>query len=480
MSEHEKVVDLVSAGVPADQGLSALGLVMQVSGSVMAAYAGLVGFVMLFSLGGGGDRTIWALLIVGLCVARSMFHRAAGTELLYGRTGLQDPEHPSDPLLGVKRYVLVGLAQSVVLAGVLALKLELPAMVAIGFAAGLATWPAVLMVLMALPRFKRFSTSSGPVPSSEDKGFEGASILMTIFGACGVLATGTVLAMLLRMPGRMLQQGPVVLLLVMLGVLVIRSFIHVQAGVSGLRETSIDRSVDLANRYANFGVVSSFCVAGAMLLIAMTTHFDVSGLAVVSGLCWMLMSWPLIIRRFYSERQFSDLLAGDHAPIHRRAPDAGLTALGWLLIAMAALSASLVIPQLLMGAGGHDAHSDFGEVLSVVSGAGDHSPWFSLGAAVLQLWAGVELVRMSPQARTIANVFGVISGAVAVYMMWPILSSLRGGDLFDSGPTGGVMFGVIATTLVVPVATLILVNRTISPTARARFRTKASQTPPAE
>ena len=41
--------------------------------------------------------------------------------------------------------------------------------------------------------------------------------------------------------------------------LVVRSFIHVQAGFSGLRETQVDRAVELANRYANFGVISSFC-----------------------------------------------------------------------------------------------------------------------------------------------------------------------------------------------------------------------------
>ena len=42
---------------------------------------------------------------------------------------------------------------------------------------------------------------------------------------------------------------------------VVRSILHVQAGLSGLRETSVDRSVELANRYANFGVISSFCAA---------------------------------------------------------------------------------------------------------------------------------------------------------------------------------------------------------------------------
>src|SRR5947208_10758445 len=98
--------------------------------------------------------------------------------------------------------------------------------------------------------------------------------------------------------------------------MVVRSFLHVQAGLSGLRETSIDRSVELANRYANFGVISSFCAGGAVLLFAMSTSLELGWLAAVCGMVWMLMAWPMVIRRFFSDRQFSDLLAGDAAPLH--------------------------------------------------------------------------------------------------------------------------------------------------------------------
>jgi len=110
--------------------------------------------------------------------------------------------------------------------------------------------------------------------------------------------------------------------------LVVRSVLHVQAGFSGLRETSVDQSVERANRYANFGVISSFCMGGALLLWVMSSAMSVAGLAMISGLVWILLAWPLIVRRFYSDRQFADLLAGDHAPVHRRSPDAGLTWLG--------------------------------------------------------------------------------------------------------------------------------------------------------
>jgi hypothetical protein len=41
-----------------------------------------------------------------------------------------------------------------------------------------------------------------------------------------------------------------------------------------------------------------------------------------------------------------------------------------------------------------------------------------------------------------------------------------------------MMIGPIAIALIIPIATIILVNRKIAPTARARFRAKPAPTPP--
>ena len=64
-----EVVQLVDAGVPADHGLSSLGLLMQLAGSVLAAYAGIVAFLTLFAMRGSGE-TMWMFLILGMCIAR--------------------------------------------------------------------------------------------------------------------------------------------------------------------------------------------------------------------------------------------------------------------------------------------------------------------------------------------------------------------------------------------------------------------------
>lgn len=465
MSEQKQdAVSLVDPGVPADQGLSSLGLLMQLGGSLFAAVATLGTFVTMLTRGGRGEDKLWIMLILGMCVTRSMFHRMAGTELLYGKRTL---EGTASPLGGVKRYIVIGLAQTAILFLIMVGKFHVPFAIAIGPALGLAVWPVVLAVLIALPRFRRFQTE---LPVAEDKGFEAASVLMTVLGTTGVLGTGLFLIVMLDAGGRMLSQGPGILIMLATILLVIRSGLHVQAGLSGLRETSVDRAVELANRYANFGVISSFCAAGALMLLLMSGAMNIAALAIVAGLCWMLMAWPMIIRRFYSERQFADLMQGDQANLHRRAPDAGLSGLGWLLFAHAIMSAAMLIPQLVVTNGAMsrkmlEAMSMFG------GGAGVRSLWWSAGLVVLQAWAGFELIRMSSTHRIIGTVFSIVAIVVSVYLTWPVLQQLK--FIGRMGPEGVMMFIPMAIQLVIPVSTLILVNRNIAPTARARFKTPA-------
>lgn len=465
MSEQneEGVVGLGDAGVPADHGLASLGLLMQLAGNLFAAIGALVAFSMLFEMRGSG-QTLWILMVLGASVARSIFHRNAGTQLLYGANSLTT-EGSNQRTAGIRRYIGFALLHTLLVGALLGGKFHTPGTIVLGIVLGLAVWPVTLAVLMALPRFRRYKDD---LPIPEDKGFEGAAILMTVLGLCGLVGSGTVLLLLLDLPGRVLTQGAGVLIALSLVMLCIRSFLHVQAGFSGLRETSVDRSVELANRYANFGVISSFCAGGALLLFVMSLQLSVIGLAGICGICWILMSWPLIIRRFFSDRQFADLLAGSDAPLHRRAPDAGLTGLGWLLLAQAAYSASFLAPQLFFG-DGRDAR-ELQTLLALGGGGGLRSLWFSVGLVILQGWAGFELIRMSPQSRVIATVFGVVGALITVYVSWPMLQAFKHMRGFDSGSL--LMFGPLAMGLIVPIATIVLVNRKIAPTARARFRPK--------
>lgn len=452
------VVDLPDAGVPADQGLSSLGLLMQLGGHVFAAYAALAAFFILITEKLDHESP-WILLVFGLSLARSLVQRSAGARLLYGQSGTGE----GDRLAGTRRYIGVSLAQSVLVCVVLMTELHMGFAFSAAVLGGLVAWPVTLGILLQLPRFKRYRDG---LPVAEDKGFEGAAILMTVLGLCGLFAAGTALLVMLGLSDQLLQHGPMVLVVLAIILLVTRSAIHAHAGISGLRETSLDRSVERANRYANFGVISAFCAGGAMLLLAMSSLIDLAGIAVVCALVWMLMCWPLIIRRFFSDRQFSDLLAGDAAPVHRRAPDAGLTALGWLLLADAVLSIAFALPQLAFTGSGNDTTMWYA-VASLGGAVGAHSVWWAIALAALQAWAGFELIRMSPPARGVATLYGLVCAGVTCYLSWPLVSALYHASGFTAQ---SVALGPLALALILPVSTIVLVNRKISPAARARFR----------
>jgi hypothetical protein len=207
----------------------------------------------------------------------------------------------------------------------------------------------------------------------------------------------------------------------------------------------------------------------------------------ISVAVYTLLAWPLIIRRFFSERQFADLMAGDKAPLHQRAPDLGLTALGWLLLANGVQQLANALPGVLLSGDGGDAGrwGDLfgGQGLPAIFGMvyAGHSPWWGVGLAGIGIWAGIELVRMTDNHRLAATVYGVVSAVVTVYLLAPMLKHM--GGMFDGmGGGGGMMssvgaFFVMSLSLAVPIGTLLLVHRKRLTTATARVRGDAGGPP---
>jgi hypothetical protein len=463
-----QTTSLVDPNVPADQGLSALGLLMQLAGSVYAGFGALFLFVLLTAaaaMGGRGEAGMM-ILIAAASVARSFVHRMAGTDLLYRRQTL---DGVANPLAGIKRYFLVSLGHTALVALVMKSKMHVPGKVVLAISAGLMVWPAVLAVMTQLPRFKRFGGSELPV--AEDKGFEGASIFMIVFGACGTLAMGLVLYVFLDNVDSIMKQTVGLLLIASAVMLFIRSIFHFQAGLAGIRETSVDRTVELTNRYANFAIIASFCTGGALLLTFMMGRPDPSAIAIVCAISWLLLAWPMVIRRFYSERQFGELMAGDGASLHRRAPDAGLTGLGWLLLGLAAMQATSLLPQVILGSS-EGVGNKLAEMMYMFSPPGFRSVWWDVGMVALQAWAGFELIRMSPHSRIIGSSFAVVATALTLYVKWPMLKGIGkvGFGGLGRNPGAVMMFVQLAIALVIPVTTLLLVNRKITPTATARYK----------
>jgi hypothetical protein len=470
------VTPLVGARSPADQGLSGLGLVMQLGGTVFAAFTGWIGLQFIFmmmKLGGMGHGdsglTFWMLAIAGTGVVRSMMHRAAGTRLLY--------EGPSTPLAGIRRYIGFSIIHIVVCVAFFALKAKAPfpliATVTIVFAA----WPVTLAILFSQARYKQFETT---LPLPEDKGFEGAAIMMLILGAIGLGFGMVLLYTIMQLPSMFLSELPGILMVLIMVLLVIRSGLHVNAGYRGVTEVHMDRAVHAATKYGDFGVITAFVAAGALLLIVMTAGADVTAMLMIIVVAWLLLAWPLIIRKFFAERQFADLMAAGEAPLHRRAPDLGHSTLGWLLLAFGVMALGYSLPVAVFfdgadvsrGMGGNPMEAMF---TMMQTGSG-RSMWWTVGTAGLQVWAGLELIRMTDNHKVVTTIYGAVATGVAIYVNLPALEALKTmavGGMFSPGSGGGanpMNFAFVAIQLVVPVAALILVNRKISPTAQARYR----------
>lgn len=465
--------DQSSGRSSADRGLGGLGLIMQLGGTVFAAFAAMLVFAGLITMGrmgggGAGKALLYLLLIGGTAMARSLIHRTAGADLCYATT---------TPFAGIRRYFAASAANTGAVFLVAATE-GAPAKMWIVVVCMLMAWPTALLVVTKMPGFREMDAQR--IPVGPDKGFEGASLLMLAIGAIGLSIATIMLYVSYTAVTARHAPSSAVLLLVAAVVLFIRAILHVAAGLRGVRETYVDRVVEGANRYANFGVIASFVVGGSILLLGMQAVADPTVLVMVGCVTWVLLAWPLAIRRFFSERQFADMMAGVDPSAHVRASDMGLSSLGWLLFAQGVLGLAMVLPSILMGDGGLFGGSggggmsrmgglgEAGSLMSILQAPAGHSPWWSVGTAAVTLWAAIELIRMTELYRVAGTVFGAVVTAVTLYMFWPIISHL--GEVMRAGPMAMVsLLAGLAIQLAIPLTVLFAANRNPLPAATARI-----------
>jgi len=465
MSEsHEprhRVVDLPGAGLPADRGLASLGLVMQLAGRTSGAVAALIASVAVLE-SRIHRHAGWFVFAVAASLARSQLHRIAGRDLVYSRRTSDGAL--ANPFDATRTYALVGIGHAAVIGLGGMLEVGATTRTAIGVFFALALWPAALAVLLHVLHARRLDHE---VPLAEDRGLESASILMTVLGACGVLSTGSILLAVGALPSRHLQHGWGAMLVVVFTLLLVRSSLHVRAGLSGLREPSFDRPSELTARYASFGVISACGVAAVLALFAMAERLTPEAIVSVVVTGWLLVSWPVVIRRYFHSRQFAELLAGDRT-IHRRAPDAGLTGLGWLLAAHAAVVASLLTAAATAEpAGPGRALIGLLQLAGPVIGRSTGELALGAGVVALELLAAAALLRMSEHRRAAATIYALVAGGIALAVTWPII---RGFDHHHFDLRTVIRLIPTAAQIVIPAATLVLVQRSMLPTARARYR----------
>lgn len=455
-----QVVPLHNPRLPRDHGLSGLGLLMQLAGGMFAVITGLSGFMQLFAIGqfGGraGSEVLWMLLIVALGVARSAYHRNAGTEILYGHA----------PRAAVRRYVVFSLVHTAALLGFLKLGVELPNAVLFAVALLFLAWPVTVGAMVA-----RLPVTDGElVPLAEDRGIEGAGILMVILGLTGAMFTLMMLKTMFDVPSGIVSMRD--FLVIVLALLFARSVVHVHAGVTAVRCRELAKVNAATSRYANLGVLSSVAACAALLIVGMSAGAGGGFLMMffLIGVGALLLVWPVTIRRFILEPRLEDAMRADIPDVTPDAPDRGLTALGWLLLALGVLALANVVPMLVFGAAGADG---FG-LTELTPRAVGSSPWVALGVAALQTWAGYELVTMSDRHKLAGTAYGAIAAIIGIIANAEVLDNLSrlggGGRLVEM--SGSTAFGSLALALIVPIATVILVNRPARPLAQARFVAK--------
>jgi hypothetical protein len=297
----------------------------------------------------------------------------------------------------------------------------------------------------------------------------------------GTLFAGFLLTIWLEDPMSAFASPAMGILLLVVVTMLARSIVHTLAGFKGISGASFDECNTSASRYYNVGVVSALCI-GLTLFVVLFITMDHLGRALIFSVLStsLLLSWPNVVRRLYAERNFDVVLAGADAPTFQRAPDAGLIALGWTLIAVALFGLGQGLGEALFA----QPLSDDGlRLLALVAGGEGtdivvRSPWWSVGVSGLQLWAGIELVRMSERHKLAAVLYGVLTSGIVVYVLWPAADSLGvllAGALDDSSAfLGRVFTGAVGLHLVFALATLVLVNRVTVPTAVVHRRRKQS------
>lgn len=455
--QQVELADLAGAKMPADRGLTGLGLLMQLSGSAFLAMGAYIALAPLMQGEGPGGPRLEIFLIGVLSAIRSISHRSAGMALVYGGA--------KGYLSNIKMYVGISAAQSLAV-GFILMRMGAETNMSLFAIAVLMTWPAILLGMLTSKRYLRLGRE---VPASEDQGFESAAVLMTIFGLMGTLAAGSVLLSVFKSAGDILNQVPGILWTGVVIMLLARSVLHLRAGWQGSSGIDAEKASHSASGYFNFGVISSV-IATAVLMLQMlmdSPGLGASFFIAVAITGYLLLIWPTALRMFFTDRNFSMVL--DEGTTHRRAPDTGLTALGWLLLAHGGISLVYNLGSVLLFS---NESAELNMFAPDMFGPKGPSLWIHVGMAALQTYAGFELVRMSDHHKIVTTVFGALTVLVTGYFYWPVISRL---DLLaEVGPfamasgLGPVFFGIP-----LGIAAIVLVNRNSDPDARARIAAPA-------
>jgi hypothetical protein len=336
----------------------------------------------------------------------------------------------------------------------LKIKVEVPVSALVGSTVLMMAWPAAIFAVTRLPRFQAL----GPrLPMAQDNGFEGLAVLMAILGFAGLM--GSLVVGVLGFSVRAESPGLAKVLMIAGVALTVRSIIHFSVGVRAVRGTAVNAAADFL-RYGNVGMAIGAGVGGVLTVWLLVTTFDVFALATGVAVAVALTAWPAIVRRFVTWRHLADVASDT---VRRRSPDAGITALGWLLLAGAAISLGTYAGTALSQDGLGARSAQMVQQMAGVPFQQDHA-WWQVPLALAELWAALELLAVTPRRRVVATVWAAAALVITGLTMAPDLRDLL--DLPIEAAAAG--FAAFFIGISPAVATLLLVNRAPLPPDVAR------------
>lgn len=449
------MVDHDAPRPPADQGLSSLGLLMGLVGSVMAPLTAaflLVRYGELDRLAQAGqpfDGRWWFLLVMVTGFVRGLVHRQAGIRLWR--------VVPGDPpvMTGIGHYLVASIAHATACVGFLRVQPGLSPVAPAAVGAMALAWPVTIGLVL---RQRRFRALGPRPPLAEDSGFDGLAVMMAVLGFVGLLAAAALGAVALSFPRRV-PQTP--LLLMFVGSLFMRAALQLTTGVRAVQGRA-SASAPALRRYGELGTQLALAGGIALLMWTLLWGVDLVAAAVAVAALLALLAWPSMVARYVSWRDTGDAEADR---VRRSSPDGGLAALGWMLLGLAGFSlVGAVVAQAASPAVAAQGRTLLGAPI-------DHDlAWWTIPLALAQAWTALALLGVWPHRRRVATAW-----AIAAVLATITLRAGAIGAVLDA-PLERRAIGVAAllAMLTPPVATLLLLHRRALPRAIARVRPAAT------
>ena len=292
-----------------------------------------------------------------------------------------------------------------------------------------------------------------------DRSVEGVGVLMTLFAAIGLAIGLIALSFAVQLPTGDIH---VILIWILVLLLVARSAYHLRAGLASIRGVTPQAFDNLTANYFGFALATA-AAAGVFLLVASHGRQLVLTFVMIGLIAMLLLAWPLVLRRFTRQALFDDLGDDAEPAPFGPAPDRGLTAFGYLLVALGAAALTQTAATALLPAGltsllGADA-ADLLPASNLVTDL-----LLPLATALLTLWAGLESLRMGPR-RTIAIVAYGAATLTSAAVAWAQSGTLL--SLPDELSAAPAVVMALAVQVALPLTGLALVRRRLPPRAES-------------